>query len=46
MASPTPPHIAAFLDHNPEIDDHAFIAPTAAVIGAVRIGQVAASGIK
>ena len=38
MSSPTPPHIAAFLDHSPEIDDHAFIAPTAAVIGAVRIG--------
>ena len=32
------PHIAAFLDHVPEIDDSAFIAPTAAVIGAVRIG--------
>ncbi len=31
------PHIAAFLDHVPEIDDRAFIAPTAAVIGAVRI---------
>ena len=38
MSSPNPPHIAAFLDHSPEIDDHAFIAPTAAVIGAVRIG--------
>ena len=38
MSSPTPPHIAAFLDHSPEIDDRAFIAPTAAVIGAVRIG--------
>ena len=33
-----PPHIAAFLDHMPEIDDRAFIAPTAAVVGAVRIG--------
>ena len=33
-----PPHIAAFLDHVPEIDDRAFIAPTAAVVGAVRIG--------
>ena len=32
-----PPHIAAFLDHVPEIDDRAFIAPTAAVVGAVRI---------
>ena len=31
------PHIAAFLDHVPEIDDRAFIAPTAAVVGAVRI---------
>lgn len=38
MSSPAPPHIAAFLDHSPEIDDRAFIAPTAAVIGAVRIG--------
>ena len=38
MSSPTPPHIAAFLDQSPEIDDRAFIAPTAAVIGAVRIG--------
>jgi len=33
-----PAHIAAFLDHVPEIDDRAFIAPTAAVVGAVRIG--------
>ena len=33
-----PPYIAAFLDHEPEIDDRAFIAPTAAVVGAVRIG--------
>ena len=33
-----PPHIAAFLDHMPEINDHAFIAPTAAVVGSVRIG--------
>ncbi len=33
-----PPHIAAFLDHAPEIDYRAFIAPTAAVVGAVRIG--------
>ena len=33
----SPPHIAAFLDHVPEIDDRAFIAPTAAVVGAVRI---------
>ena len=32
------PHIAAFLDHVPEIDDRAFVAPTAAVVGAVRIG--------
>ena len=37
MSSPTPPHVAAFLDHSPEIADRAFIAPTAAVIGAVRI---------
>ena len=40
MNSHTPPHIAAFLDHVPEIDDSAFIAPTAAVVGAVRIGAV------
>ena len=33
-----PPHIASFLDHVPEIDDRAFIAPTAAVVGAVRVG--------
>ena len=33
-----PPHIAAFLNSQPEIDETAFIAPTAAVIGAVRIG--------
>ena len=39
MMSPhNPPHIASFLDHVPEIDDCAFIAPTAAVVGAVRIG--------
>jgi carbonic anhydrase/acetyltransferase-like protein (isoleucine patch superfamily) len=38
MNSHNPPHIAAFLDHVPEIDDCAFIAPTAAVVGAVRIG--------
>ena len=33
-----PPYISAFLDHEPEIDDRAFIAPTAAVVGAVRVG--------
>ena len=33
-----PPHIAAFLHHVPEIDDRAFIALKAAVVGAVRIG--------
>ncbi len=38
MSSYNTPHIAAFLDHMPEIDDRAFIAPTAAVVGAVRIG--------
>ena len=38
MNPQNPPHIAAFLDHVPEINHHAFIAPTAAVIGAVRIG--------
>ena len=38
MSPHNPPHIAAFLDHVPEIDDRAFIAPTAAVVGAVRIG--------
>lgn len=32
------PYIAPFLDLVPEIDDTAFIAATAAVIGAVRIG--------
>ena len=37
MSPHNPPHIAAFLDHVPEIDDRAFIAPTAAVVGAVRI---------
>ena len=31
-------YIAAFMDLVPEIDSTAFIAPTAAVIGAVRIG--------
>ena len=31
-------YIAAFMDLVPEIDSNAFIAPTAAVIGAVRIG--------
>lgn len=38
MESHNQPHIAAFLNHRPEIDDTAFIAPTAAVVGAVRIG--------
>ena len=38
MSPHNPPHIAAVLDHVPEIDDRAFIAPTAAVVGAVRIG--------
>jgi len=38
MTPHNPPHIAAFLDHVPEIDNRAFIAPTAAVVGAVRIG--------
>ena len=38
MNSHNPPHIAAFLDHVPEIDDRTFIAPTAVVVGAVRIG--------
>ena len=32
------PYIAPFLDHMPDIDKTAFIAPTAAVVGAVRIG--------
>ncbi len=31
-------HIAPFLDHHPEIDPTAFVAPTSAVVGAVRIG--------
>ena len=38
MSPHNPPHIAAFLDHVPEIDDRAFIAPTAALVGAVRVG--------
>ena len=38
MNTQSPPHIAAFLEHVPEIDDRAFIAPTAAVVGAVRVG--------
>ena len=38
MKPPEQPHIATFLDHTPEIDKTAFIAPTAAVIGAVRVG--------
>jgi len=38
MSQPNAPYIAAFLDHMPDIDTAAFIAPTAAVIGAVRIG--------
>ena len=38
MKSINPPHIADFLDHKPEIHETAFIAPTAAVIGAVRVG--------
>ena len=38
MTSFNTPYIAAFLDHIPEIDNQAFIAPTAAVVGAVRIG--------
>ena len=38
MTSYNTPHIATFLNHMPEIDDRAFIAPTAAVVGAVRIG--------
>ena len=32
-------YIAPFLEHHPEIDDSAYIAQTAAVIGAVRIGK-------
>jgi carbonic anhydrase/acetyltransferase-like protein (isoleucine patch superfamily) len=32
-------YIAPFLDHHPEIDDSAYIAQTAAVVGAVRIGK-------
>ena len=33
------PHVAAFLDHVTEIDRRAAIAPTAAVVGAVRVGS-------
>ena len=32
-------YIAPFLEHHPEIDDSAYIAQTAAVVGAVRIGK-------
>lgn len=32
------PYIAPFLEHYPEIDESVFIAATAAVVGAVRIG--------
>ena len=39
MESQNQPHIAAFLGKVPEINESAFIAPTAAVIGAVRIGS-------
>ena len=38
MTAENKPYIAPFLDHRPEIDDTAFVAPTAAVVGAVRIG--------
>ena len=38
MTGPARPYIAPFLDLYPEIDDTAFIAATAAVVGAVRIG--------
>ena len=38
MTGPTRPYIAPFLDLYPEIDDTAFIAATAAVVGAVRVG--------
>ena len=33
------PYIASFLELKPEIDASAFIAATAAIIGAVRIGK-------
>ena len=38
MKFQTAPHIAAFLDNKPEVDETAFIAATATVVGAVRIG--------
>ena len=39
MTKLTKPFIAPFLDHHPEIADNAYIAETAAVVGAVRIGD-------
>ena len=38
MTGPTHPYIAPFLNLYPEIDNTAFIAATAAVVGAVRVG--------
>ena len=38
MTGPTRPYIAPFLNLYPEIDNTAFIAATAAVVGAVRVG--------
>ena len=39
MTSPSKPFVAPFLDHYPEIDASAYIAETAAIVGAVRISS-------
>jgi len=39
MTSPSKPFIAPFLGHHPEIDASAYIAETAAIVGAVRISS-------
>ena len=39
MTSPSKPFIAPFLGHYPEIDASAYIAETAAIVGAVRISS-------
>ena len=39
-------YIAAFMDVVPEIDSTVFVAPTSAIIGAVRIGANSSVGIK
>ena len=39
MTEPVKPFVKPFLSHHPEIDENAYVAETAAVIGAVRIGK-------